>query len=210
LVSVSCKCGEAIFPLDGACPACHVPITLELKDSLESRLEASHSEYANAKRVVFSSRSWLLWVALVYFVWAALIFGATYFADNYVPTYPEEARARHLEILDRVWMGTLLLSCRAGAKRNPGTAFAVCLGVLLVARVGVYVAFPQLLIALLTSLFGYVLIGLFVATVFMLIRGIVAARRLRAILSSMRRGSFDHQLPVSTPFASLQRLDRIN
>ncbi|MDC0747578.1 hypothetical protein [Polyangium mundeleinium] len=185
-VSVPCPCGADIAFRDAACPACKTPVSRALRDDLEARLEHAHTEYGEAKQSVRRAATAMIVLGALYVVFALLIY---YLLVSDPGLAPVDSLGDAAPLLTNGLLGLLLIACAVGSRRSPIAAFAVALALWLVTQTLVYVALPAQFFLEFLSARG--IAGLFakVIVVVMLVRGLLAARRVDEIRRDVERGA---------------------
>ena len=185
-VSVPCPCGADIAFRDAACPACKTPVSRALRDDLEARLEHAYREYGEAKQNVRRVAMAMIVLGALHVVVALLIYYLLV-ADPVLA--PVDSLADAAPLLPNGVLGLLLIACAAWSRRSPNAAFVVALVLWLVTQALVYMALPAQFFLSFLSATG--ITGLFakVIVVVMLVRGLLAARRVDAIRADVVRGA---------------------
>ena len=186
-VSVPCQCGADISFGHTACPSCKAPVTRALRDDLEARLEHTHTEYAEAKQKMSRSATALFVLGAIYVVLALMLYH--FFWGAPVGTSLDaDAMVAGLPLLSNGFLGLLFIACAASARRWPNAAFTVALAIWFVTQILVYVAQPAPFFTAFLSANG--IGGHFakVVVLVLLVRALLAARRVDAIRAEMARG----------------------
>jgi hypothetical protein len=182
-VTVPCSSCTAPVGFPGRrCPRCGAGLSSDLRAALEARLEAADEDFRDARANVRTASSILLQLALItmaigvgeYVLMATSGFDA-----------PAERAEWAAELVLQLALGAVFLGCFAWVKDSPVLAIATGLVVWLGVQIAVTVALP--LTAMPMGLAGF-LVAFYRLVVFvLLVRGLVAAVRGRALLRKVTR-----------------------
>lgn len=186
LVSVPCSCGAEVGPMDARCRACNAPVSSEQREALDAALEAAHSEFRDARQQVQRAATVLLVVGLIYVAFGLLSYLVSA-GTEFTPLTQEESSTRVTALVENVVLGCALLGCYFAARRAPGRAFLVALGLWLANRLLVLAAAPATLFLAFVSAPGVALLMGRIVVLALLVRGLLAARRLNRIRADAAR-----------------------
>jgi hypothetical protein len=179
LVSIPCSCGAEIGPLDERCRGCGAPVSAETREALDASLEASHSEYREARQQARRSATAILVIGLLYLAFGLLAHAMS--SGGEIALTREETTLRIAALVENVVIGGALLGCYLATKRAPRAAFLAALGVWTGARLLAFAMNPAAVLLTFLSASGVMgLLGKIVAFA-LLIRGVAAAFRLTKI-----------------------------
>jgi hypothetical protein len=164
-VSVPCsRCNKPIGFRDRVCPACGAEVPRELRNALESRLEASDVDFRELKSKIRSAASVVLVLGALHICWGAFLFVVDRAATG--PAYSEVDELVLSIIVVDVAIGAAMLGCFFWARRAPLPA--------LIAGFGVW-AGVHLLSMLVSPLTIFAGLLLKISCAILLTRGIVSA-----------------------------------
>jgi hypothetical protein len=175
-VSVPCRCGENLLLRHAVCPSCRTAVPITLREALEERLASSHAEYGEARREVRRASIAALVLGLLHVAACAFVLlltarsGALREADD-------EVLVALLPIVAKGAMGIVLLGCYRAARRAPFAAMTTALAI----WTAHFLVAPGEILLSFVSAAGVLSLMARVAALVVLIRGALAAWRLRRI-----------------------------
>lgn len=179
-VSIPCaSCSQQIRFGKRACSACGRSISSEEATALESRFEAMHSDFRDAKAVVFRG----LTAALVAGLLTIAIAGLRVFLTSTASDPDVEPSSVTPAIADLL-LGLSLVACWFGRGRSPALTSITALLIWFAALATPFVASPALALLGIASPSGVALTLARVAVLVALARGVPAALRMRHFAAS--------------------------
>lgn len=187
-VSVPCpSCSAAIHYGRGACPSCRRPVPRQLREALEARLEAMSEDFRDLKAHAGRAAIVLLVVAILHagfgIVRCAVELSAgmvTHSRNDYVEAFTG--------LFGNLVVGAVMLGCFAWARRVPVPALSAGLIFWLGAQVLTVVLGGLVVLSI------PLMLGKIVAT-FVLVRGILSARKIPALAEQLAGGEDQHPAP---------------
>jgi hypothetical protein len=187
-VSVPCpSCSAAIHLGRGVCPSCRLPVPRQLREALEARLEAMSEDFRDLKAHAGRAAIVLLVIAILHvgfgIAWCAVELSAgmvTPSRNDYVEAFAG--------LFGNLVVGAAMLGCFAWARRARVPALSAGLIFWLGAQVLTVVLGGLIVLSVPLTL------GKIVVT-FVLVRGILSARKIPVLAEQLARGEDQHQAP---------------
>ena len=181
-VSIPCaSCSQQIRFGQRACPACSRPVSSDETAALESRFEATHVDFRDAKAVVLRG----LTAALVAGLMTMAIAGLRVFLTSNSSETGIESPPLTSAIGDLL-LGLSLVACWLGRRRVPAVASITALLIWSASLVAPFLASPALAVLGIASPVGLALTLARLAVLIVLARGVPAALQVRRFVASAR------------------------
>jgi hypothetical protein len=178
-VSIPCaSCSEQIRFGQRACPACRRPVSSDEANALESRFEATHLDFRDAKAVVLRGLTAALVAGLLTMTIAGLrvcLASSSELGFEAAPLAPAVAD---------FFLGLSLVACWLGRRRFPALACIIALLLWAASLVAPFLASPALAILGIASPTGLAFTLVHLAVLLVLAHGVSAALEMRRFIAS--------------------------
>lgn len=179
-VSIPCaSCSQQIRFGQRACAACGRAVSSDETSALESRFEATHVDFRDAKAVVLRGLS----AALVAGLLTVAIAGLRLFLTS-TATEPGSESSPITPAIADLLLGLFLVGCWIGRHRSPALASIAALLIWAASLAAPFLASPALALLGIASPTGLALTLARVAVLLVLARGVPAALRMRKFVES--------------------------
>jgi hypothetical protein len=185
-VSVPCPCGATLLLHHTTCPSCKTPVSPELREALEERLESSHPDYREAKERVRRTAMALLVLAILHAVIGLFLYAVSTRSDL-VPAHRLESQGEVFTLAANLAVGAVFFACYRAAARAPLAALSAALAFWVAVRLAIIVSAPAELLLSFTSFSGITTLFVRIVVLVALARGVLGALRLRALVAEVKR-----------------------